>query len=116
MPAQWTIGQLLPNGATVTADTFTTEGDGTNVETMTATYPNGAKDHETIITPGPNTPAANQQTIQQRVQANLAILETWITNNPTGAVLTAAQTKVLAQMLVGVCRLLLAENQTVGGS
>lgn len=112
MSAQYTVGQLLPNGAHVSADTFVTLADGTTVETMDDT----ARNHTVMTVPGAGTPAANQTTIQQRVQANLTILETWITNNPTGAVLTAAQTKVLAQMLVGLCRLLLQENSTVGGS
>lgn len=112
MPAQYTVGQLLGNGAHVSADSFVTLSDGTTVETMD----DAARNRTVITIPGAGTPAANQATIQQRVQANLAILETWITNNPTGAVLTAAQTKVLAQMLVGLCRLLLMENQTVGGS
>lgn len=116
MPAQYTVGELLPNGATVTADIYTTFPDGSAIETMTATYPNGAQDHEVIQTYAPGSPPLNKQTIQSRVQTNLGLLETWVTNNPNGAILTAAQTKVLAQMLIGLCRLLLQEFNTVGGS
>ncbi len=116
MAPQYTVGQALPSGATVIADTFVTQPDGTTIETMDAQYPTGAKDHTVITTPGPGTPAANQTTINQNVIANLATLETWIANNPNGAVLTAAQTKVLAKMLVGVGRILLNKVDSVGGS
>jgi hypothetical protein len=112
MPQIYHVGDLLPNGATVTADSFVTLPDGSTVEDV-----HDSKGNEQVITiPGPGSPVANALTIQQRVQANLATLETWISNNPTGAVLTGPQTLVLAKMLVGLCRLLLAENQTVGGS
>lgn len=62
------------------------------------------------------TAAANIATITTRVQANLNTLETFIANNPTGAVLTAAQTNVLARVLAGLCRLLLNEANALGGS
>ena len=62
------------------------------------------------------TAAANGQTIQQRLTTNLGLLETFITNNPNGAVLTAAQTNVLARMLASTTRILLGLTTTVGGS
>ena len=59
---------------------------------------------------------ANAAAIQTRVKANLTTLESWITAHPTGATLTAAQTLTVAKMLVGLCRLLLQEFDTTGGS
>ena len=112
MPAQYTVGQTLPDGSKVTADTYQTFPDGSSVETMTSSI----GDVTTTYTPGPGTKVANQQTINQRVQANLTTLETWISNNPSGAVLTGPQTLVLAKMLVGLCRLLLNQTSTTGGA
>lgn len=109
MPAQYTVGQLLQNGATVTADNFVTQADGTTIETMVATYPNGATDHSVITTPGANTPAANAQTIQANILTRQTQIQAFITANPSGAVLTAAQTLVLAKMLNGLCQLLLQQ-------
>lgn len=60
--------------------------------------------------------ATNAQTIQTRLTANLALLETFITNNPNGAVLTAAQTNVLARMLASTTRILLGLTANLGGS
>lgn len=47
----------------------------------------------------------NTTTVQQRVDADLATLQTWVANNPSGAVLNAAQTLVVAKMLVGLGKL-----------
>ena len=112
MAAQYTVGQTLPDGSKVTADTYQTFPDGSSVETMTSSI----GDVTTTYTPGPGTPKANQQTIQSRIQANLATIESWISANPSGAVLTGPQTLVLAKMLAGLCRLLLNETNTTGGS
>lgn len=62
------------------------------------------------------TQATNQATIQANIQTHIAQLETWMTANPNGAVLTAAQTKFVAQTLIGVGRLLLGLTSTVGGA
>jgi len=62
------------------------------------------------------TVATNTGTIQNRLNTNLTTLENWITANPSGAVLTAGQTLVLAKMLVGLTRVLLQEATTTGGS
>lgn len=110
--AQYAVGGLLPNGATVASDTFNTDISGTTTETMI-----DSKGNAMVITVnGAGTPAANQTTITNKVNANLALLETFIGNNPNGAVLTAAQTNVLARMLVGLARFVLAEYTTPGGS
>lgn len=60
------------------------------------------------------TSVTNQATIQANIQTHLGQLETWLQANPNGAVLTAAQTKFLAQMLVGVGRIMLGLTSTVG--
>jgi hypothetical protein len=103
---------VFPNGLSVIADVFTVEADGSTLEVMT----DSAGNINRIATPGPNTPAANQQTIQTNVQANLATLQTWIAANPNGAVLTAAQTKVLARMLVGIYKLLAQDFANTTGT
>lgn len=50
---------------------------------------------------------ANTATIQQKLVTVLANNQTWLANNPTGAVLTAVQTRALVQELNGIIRLLL---------
>lgn len=60
--------------------------------------------------------SANQQTVRAKVQTGLGALETWIANNPNGAVLTATQTLAVIRMLAGLCRLLLGELNTTGGA
>lgn len=60
--------------------------------------------------------AANQAAIQANCAAHLATLQTWLTNNPNGAVLTAAQTKVLANMLVGIYLILTEEFSSTTGT
>ena len=112
MPAVYTVGEVLPNGATVTADTFVTQGDGTTVETMT----DSLHDISVLVTPGSGTPAANAATIAQNVAANQALILAWIAANPTGAVLTAAQTLALAKMLNGLCKLLLQQYGNATGT
>lgn len=59
---------------------------------------------------------ANQATIQANVQANMATIEAWITAHPTGAVLTAAQTLVLAKMLFGIGLILNQEFSSTTGT
>lgn len=59
---------------------------------------------------------ANRATIQANIQTHIGQLETWLAANPNGAVLTAAQTKFVAQTLIGTGRLLLGLTSTVGGA
>jgi hypothetical protein len=74
MAAQYTVGESLPNGGTVVSDTYVTNPDGSTVETMVDSF----GDQVRIFTPGPGTPAANQQTIATKVStwpiANVAYL------------------------------------------
>lgn len=56
----------------------------------------------------------NQGALQSAVQARLAQIETFIANNPNGAVLTATQTNTLARMVVALARLTLKLTTTVG--
>lgn len=61
-------------------------------------------------------PTVNSASIVTKLNANLATIETFITNNPAGASLTAGQTLVVARMLSGLCRYLLNEFNTTGGA
>jgi len=78
----------------------------------------------TVIAGGPTdlasqaatTSTTNKSTLQTNLASRLSTVETWITNNPTGAVLTAAQTKVLMQGIAGLIRLLLNQTATIGGA
>ncbi len=116
MSAQYVVGQVLPNGATVTTDSFLTRPDGTTVETMEATYPNGVTDHEVITTPGPGTPSANAATLQQRAQNALVNNATFLTiASPTNAQ-AVAQVQALTRQISGVIRLLLNQTDTTAGT
>jgi hypothetical protein len=116
MPAIWTVNQVLPNGATVTADTFTIGSDGTTTEMMTATYPNGAKDHEVITTSGPGTPAANQQTLQQRAQNALVNNATYLAITTPTTAQAIAQVAALTRQTNAVIRVLLSQYDTTTGT
>ncbi len=59
---------------------------------------------------------ANAQTVHTNVQANLATLQAWLAANPNGAVLTAAQTRVLARMMVGIYKLLAQDFASTTGT
>ena len=59
--------------------------------------------------------STNQATITANLTNSAAAIETWIANNPNGAVLTAAQTLVLAKMLNALFKIVLAEfSSTIG--
>lgn len=87
--------------------------------TLVSTDPNGTQHFNVFLdgvligtdTTAPIQPA---QLIAQSVAANLASIEAWITANPSGAVLTAAQTLFVAKMLAGLARLTLDLVGTVG--
>jgi hypothetical protein len=116
MPAKYTVGQLLPNGATVTVDTFATLSDGTTIETMEATYPNGAKDHETDTTPGANTSAANQATLQQRAQVALVNNATYLAIGTPTTGQAISQVAALTRQMDAVIRVLLSQYDTTAGT
>jgi hypothetical protein len=58
----------------------------------------------------------NRAAIITNLTNQLTTIETWITNNPSGAVLTAAQTLTVARMLAGLTRIAIAALSSVGGS
>jgi hypothetical protein len=60
--------------------------------------------------------ATNQTTIQANCAGHLATLQAWLAANPNGAVLTAAQAKVLANMLVGIYKLLQQDFASTTGT
>lgn len=70
----------------------------------------------TWVAPTPTQSQQNQATIQADVLSRQATIQAWIAANPTGAVLTAAQTLVLAEMLNGLCDLLLQQFSATTGT
>jgi hypothetical protein len=60
--------------------------------------------------------AVNADVIRTNVQTGLLQMEAWIAANPAGAVLTGPQTLVLAKILVGISKLLLADTATTTGT
>jgi hypothetical protein len=60
--------------------------------------------------------ATNQATITANIALRQAAIAAWIAANPSGAVLTAAQTLALAQGLNGLCKLLLQEFSSTTGT
>jgi hypothetical protein len=71
---------------------------------------------QAAATTAETTLTTNAATITTNVKARQATIQAWIAANPGGAVLTAGQTLVLAQMLNGLCNLLLAEYGSTSGT
>ena len=80
-----------------------------------STTPDGGKSWVAPVVVVPIT-QANLATIETNLLTDLAVLETWLANNPNGAVLTAGQTKVLAKALVGLVRVVLQDTAIIGGA
>ena len=70
----------------------------------------------TWVAPTPSQAQQNQATIQADVLSRQATIQAWIAANPTGAILTAAQTLVLAEMMNGLCDLLLQQYSSTSGT
>jgi hypothetical protein len=89
--------------ATIVTDNTVTLPDGSTVETIV--YDDGSRSVQ--FTPGPGTPAANQQALQSRAQAALAANATFLgLASPTNAQ-TLAQVKTLTKECNALIRLLL---------
>lgn len=85
--------------AAVVSDVTTTAPDGSTVETIV--YADGSRSVQ--YTPGPGTPAANQQTLQNRAQAAQAANATFLAlASPTNA-----QTLAQVQLLTKECNALI---------
>ncbi len=111
MSAIWTVGETLPNGATVVSDIFQTEaGTGTTTETMEDSDGNVS----IVTTPGSGTAAANLATIESDLTARLTTLENFIAANPNGVALTNADVLIIAQSLAGLIRLALGALTSIG--
>jgi hypothetical protein len=108
----YTVGQNLGNGLTVVSDVVTDEPDGSVMEVMT----DSAGDVSTIYTPPPGSALANNRTIMANILTRQSQIQAWIAANPTGAVLTAGQTLTLAEMLNGLCKLLLSQFTSTTGT
>jgi hypothetical protein len=70
---------------------------------------------QTSATAAEATAATTTATIYADVQARMVTLAAWIAANPSGAILTAAQTLVLAEMLHGVGEVLLGMLSSATG-
>lgn len=98
--------------AAIVTDVTDTMADGSTVRTIT--YADGSQ--STQFTPGPNTPAANLTTIQQRAQTALAANATYqAITNPTNAQV-AAQVALLTKEATGLIKLTLGLLADVTGT
>lgn len=59
---------------------------------------------------------ANESTIASRVDNGIGQIQTWIANNPNGAVLTAGQTLTLAKLLIGLAKIVRLELNDTNGT
>ena len=75
--AQYKVGTLLPNGATVTHDEFTVLATGGFVEVVTETYPNGSYGTTIINTTGATTPETWQAEMEAKLVTLLTETATW---------------------------------------
>lgn len=66
----------------------------------------------TWVAPTPTPAQQNEPTIVANILNRQSQIQAWITANPNGAILTAAQTLALAKMLNGLCQLLLEQYGT----
>ena len=116
MAAIYTVGQVLPNGATVTADSLTTQPDGTTVELMIATYPSGAVDRTTITTPAAGSPIAVAQTLESKAQAALVNNATYLAIGTPTTAQAIAQVAALTRQVDAVIRMILNQFDTTVGT
>jgi len=71
---------------------------------------------ENTIASAQLTATANAATITTNLTSAQTTIQNWITANPSGAVLTAAQTLVVAKMLNGLTKLLLQQYSSTSGT
>ena len=114
MSAQYTVGQLLPNGATVTSDSYVTlpDGFGTTVETM-----DDSAGNQTIInTPGTSSPMANQIAILTKAQAALAANSSYLAVAVPTTAQTTAQIAALTRAVNALIYITLQEFHSTAGT
>lgn len=99
----YTVGQQLPNGATVTAFDVDTRPDGFVVETMADSAGNRS------VSGTPSAAATNDNAIRQDARAALALNRAYVALDAPTAARTMAQTKAHARQINGIIRLLLNE-------
>jgi hypothetical protein len=98
--------------ANVVSDTTQTMADGSTARVIT--YSDGARSQQ--YTPGPGTPAANQQALQAKAINALASNVTFLAiANPTSAQVTA-QVKLLTRETSALIRLLLNQLTDTTGT
>jgi hypothetical protein len=98
--------------AAIVSDTTQTLADGSTVQTIT--YADGARSEQ--YTPGPGTPAANQQALQVKAVNALAQNVTFLARtSPTSAQVTA-QVQLLTRETSALIRLLLNQLADTAGT
>jgi hypothetical protein len=78
--SEYTVGDVLPSGATITAIQTKEHPDGSVTETMEATHPSGAVDTHTTHVPAEGSHADVLQKVATRLNAALADNTTWLSN------------------------------------
>lgn len=99
----------VPGDIQVLKDTSTTGA----VVAIIQPIPGGPTD---LANQAATTSTSNKTMIQTNLTSRLTTVETWITANPSGATLNAAQTLTLMKGIAGLIRLLLNQTNSVGGA
>lgn len=98
--------------STIVSDTTQTAPDGSTIETIT--YSDGSRSIQ--YTPGPGTPAANQQTLQARAQLALTANATYLAIASPSNAQVSAQVTALTKEATAVIRLLLGQLDSTSGT
>jgi len=115
--ATYTLVRRFSGAALVERDVLDTvastvtvfDGSGTQVSQRAATSDDLAAAAAIDLSTNATTITANLTNAQATIQA-------WIAANPSGAVLTAGQTLVVAKMLNGLCKILLSQYSSTSGT
>ncbi len=102
---------VIQGGSPVTVSTISDSPTQTTAAAVqTALTPLNAQEIAALATSN-----TNNSILQTNLNTRLATIEAWIAANPSGAVLTAAQTLILARMMAGLTRIALQLTSTTGG-
>jgi hypothetical protein len=102
---------VIQGGVPLTVSTISDSPTQTTAVAITAALaPLNAQELTALVTAN-----NNNAILQTNLNSRLATIEAWIAANPSGAILTAAQTLILARMMAGLTRVALAETSTLGG-
>lgn len=112
MSAQWTVGEVLPNGATVVSDDYTVNPDGSTFEAMVDSEGNGTN----VLTPSPETQAQVETMAQAQtdLQNVVSMLAPGLVQAQVDLQTLAASTDALAPILTRVVQDVAVIAQAVG--